>query len=142
MADARHDFPVARLRDGRVLATGGGVGQFDGVLASAQLFAALTDTWSDTGSMASQRLQFTATTTLDGRVLVAGGGPLEQGGGRTAELYDPASGAWSSTASMAGSRYGHTATLLLDGSVLVVGGYVGNGEEIERSAERFAPTSN
>ena len=66
--------------------------------------------------MNAGRAKYTATLLLDGRVLVAGLGPLA-----SAELYEPGSGTWAVTGSMDEDR-GHTATLLRDGRVLVAGG--------------------
>jgi hypothetical protein len=79
--------------------------------------------WVTTGAMAEARTVFTATTLLDGRVLVAGGGTSESSGNFTsAEVFDPRTGTWTRVEDMADGRRFHTATLLIDGRVLVTGG--------------------
>lgn len=71
--------------------------------------------WSATGSLASARLQHTATRLENGKVLVVGGyQPV-------AELYDPATGTWSRTGDAPGNYRKATATLLSSGKVLVAG---------------------
>jgi N-acetylneuraminic acid mutarotase len=70
-------------------------------------------------SMSSSRNLHTATTLLDGRVLVAGG---RWDGVSDADVFDPATKSWSPTKPMTVERYAHTATLLGDGRVLVAGG--------------------
>ncbi len=139
MGQPRHGFPLALLRDGSVLAPGGGSGMFDGVLAAAQRFDPVSGTWRDAGSMALQRQSFTATTLADGRVVAIGGGPGDAEGPRSAEIYDPDSGTWSSIGSMADPRFGHSATRLRDGSILVVGGYRGADNSALATSERLIP---
>ena len=68
----------------------------------------------------------TATLLPNGRVLVAGGEEVNEGGFAvllaSAELYDPASGLFSLTGSMVTGRELHTATLMGNGKSLVAGG--------------------
>lgn len=60
----------------------------------------------------------------DGRVLVAGGQPLDAGlATDAAALYDPAGGTWTALPPMPEHRAGGTAVALPDGSALLVGGY-------------------
>jgi hypothetical protein len=82
----------ALLHDGRVLFVGG----FDisagksGYLATCEIYDPATGKFSPTASMASARLAGSATTLLDGRVLVAGGvGAGDPGNLTSAELYQP-----------------------------------------------------
>jgi hypothetical protein len=96
------------------------------------LALAVTGTWSATGSMATPRLQHTATLLRGGKVLAAGGGCCLA----TAELYDPVTGTWSATGGMTTPRALHTATLLPSGKVLVAGGCCAE----HASAELFDPT--
>ena len=84
--------------------------------------AAAPEVWRETGSLATARLNHTATLLPNGRVLVAGG-DTNVGALSTAQLWNPTTGAWTTTGSMNYSRTGHTATLLADGRVLVTGGY-------------------
>jgi hypothetical protein len=92
MIDARIWPTITLLPDGRVLVAGGTIGPWhsDGSyvgLASAELYDPASGTWTATADMGTPRGVFNATLLLDGRVLVAGGGP----NGTSAELYDPGS---------------------------------------------------
>jgi Kelch motif len=112
---------LALLKDGRVLFIGGpaytagdifdpktnafvGIGPFDG-----------------TGPMSQPREFPSATTLLDGRVLVVGGQTPDGVDLATAELFDPTTGTFSPTGSMALAISGPAATLLPDGRVLIIG---------------------
>jgi hypothetical protein len=121
--------PSAVLLDGRVLFVGGAQ---DSEVASSELFDPRTNTFSRTaGVMAEPRNGNSATTLLDGRVLVAGGsGPTGSGAGplNTAELFDPATGTFSPTGRMVIGSEAHVATLLADGRVLVLGALGSNSD--------------
>ncbi len=87
--------------------------------------------WQSGATMAAARLEQTATTLLDGTVLLAGGCANASGscsGGpflASAELFSPATGQFTSVGSMADGRAEQTATLLMTGQVLSVGGTSG-----------------
>lgn len=120
---------VTLLLDGRVLVTGGYGGPYQyssSAVASAELWDPTTSTFHETDSMASPRVQHTATVLPDGRVLVVGGaGP---GNGQAeAEIWDPESELFAPAGTLRNPRFGHAATLLPDGRVLVAGG----GDPIE-----------
>jgi hypothetical protein len=126
MTQWRDYAAAARLLDGRVLIVGGVGGDLDMNvdLASAELFDPKTKTFRATGSMfQTHGRQFTATTLLDGRVLVVGGTDIS---GLTtsmdAELYDPAMGTFTETGQPLNATWLHTATRLEDGRVLIIGG--------------------
>lgn len=74
-------------------------------------------------SMSEARAAHTATTLLDGRVLIVGG--LSSGATASAELFDPVARRFMVTGSLRVARASHTATLLPDGRVLIAGGYNG-----------------
>jgi N-acetylneuraminic acid mutarotase len=141
MASSRVDFTATLLPDGKVLVAGGWDNSGDGsgnALATAELYNPTDGTWSTTGSMTSNRVDFTATLLPDGKVLVASGDAAG-----TAELYNPTDGTWSTTDSMtmSTSRYKHTATLLPNGKVLVAGGAADNsGGDALNTAELYNPT--
>ena len=86
-------YSTALLVDGRVLISGGfdiAAGKTAGYLASCALYDPATGKLTPTGSMATGRLAHSATTLLDGRVLVAGGvGGGDPGNLASAELYQP-----------------------------------------------------
>ncbi|WP_224364163.1 Kelch repeat-containing protein [Hyalangium versicolor] len=97
--------------------------------------------WAGTGSMASPRMQHTATLLPNGKVLIAGG--RYNGGGADivamAEVYDPASGSWSAAGSMIAPRFQHTTTLLPNGKVLIAGG---RGSAYLAAAEVYDPATS
>ena len=93
----KHGFYTsALLADGRVLISGGydtTAAKTAGYLATCELYDPATGKVSPTGSMAAGRLAHSATTLLDGRVLVAGGvggvGGADPANLASAELYQP-----------------------------------------------------
>jgi hypothetical protein len=122
------------LTDGRVLVAGGTcVGLLQsgcpttidpsGAIAAAEIYDPKSDSWADTGSMASERSLHTATRLADGRVLVAGAelAPDEVVG--TTELYDPATGRWTASGDMVTPRWQQFAVALPGGGALMAGGY-------------------
>ena len=86
-------YTTTLLADGRVLISGGydtTAAKSAGYLARCELYDPATGKVSPTGSMATGRLTHSATTLLDGRVLVAGGvGNGDQPNLYSAELYLP-----------------------------------------------------
>jgi hypothetical protein len=105
---------------------------------SASVVPVRPASWTATGSGGISG--GTATTLLDGRVLVTGGGPDSA----SAELYDPRTGTWTATGSMLSKRGSFSATLLGDGRVLVAGGTPlvsvgGNKNTRLAAAELFDP---
>src|SRR5215472_697823 len=79
--------------------------------------------WARLASLATGRIDQTATVLRDGRVLIVGGSQeAETNQLATAEIFEPKTNTWSAAAPMVYARARHTATLLSDGSVLVVGG--------------------
>lgn len=107
------------LKDGRVLAAGGGVGQIP--VAAAEVFDPSSGVWQSTGTLNQARRGHQGVLLGDGRVLVVGGiaeGELLA----SAEIFDPASGKWASVAPMNVPRLGNTLTLLQNGDVLATGG--------------------
>lgn len=93
-----------------------------------------------TGDMAASRAAHTATTLLDGRVLVAGGF-VEQGSAKGAEVFEPDRARFVAVPPMVTTRHSHTATRLPDGKVLIAGGY-GDGSVTLATAELFDPQRN
>ena len=121
------------LADGRVLIAGGTPDPLAGAwssLASAEVFDPATNEFTPTGSMATRRIQASATLLLDGRVLIAGGwdsnGPKNADGTSSflasAEIYDPKAGTFGATGSMTVGRAEQAAALLEDGRALIVSG--------------------
>jgi hypothetical protein len=78
--------------------------------------------WSPAPSMATPRINHTATLLQDGRVLVSGGTDSKGTALSSCEVYDPSSARWSRAAALQEARSGHSALLLPDGRVAVLGG--------------------
>jgi hypothetical protein len=131
MTTARVGHTATLLENGLVLLAGGSRAREPAnptYLDLAELYDPAHGTFSATGSMAEARYGHTATLLEDGRVLVAGGMTLGEGGVKaslaSAELYDPANAGFSSAGSMASPRGGHVALVLADGRLLIAGGSV------------------
>jgi hypothetical protein len=84
------------LADGKVLVAGGSNEVYTShPLASAELYDPAKGTWKESGSLATARIQHTATLLPDGKILVAGGlGGSGYSGLASVELYDPVRGTW------------------------------------------------
>ena len=128
------------LVDGRVLVVGGACGSGrPGIIAQAEIFDPLTNTWQAVAPMAQARYGLTATRLLDGTVLAIGGGDgLVQLA--SVEKFDPVTQSWSSYSPLNMARVAHTTALLLDGQLLVAGGWAGDTMTL-RSVEILS-TSN
>jgi hypothetical protein len=135
MTTPRFQHTVTPLANGQVLVVGGAsaTNPFNPV-ASAELYNPATGAFTATGSMATPRMDHTATLLLNGRVLVAGCAPTNP------ELYEPATGLFSATASMTTRRCFHAATILPNGKILIVGGIDNTGAPLA-SAELYDPAS-
>jgi Kelch motif len=120
------------------------IGRFLSVVSTAAVVSlvalvapAAADQFSGVQSMAVARFSFTATTLLNGDVLVAGGSAFD----RRAELYDPASSSFAPTSGlMTTGRIGQTATRLANGKVLIAGGEDASFSATA-SAELYDPSS-
>jgi len=110
---------VSTLADGRVLLTGGSIGDAPPI---AVLYDPATEGFTLTGPPLIAPWG-SATLLTDGRVLLAGGqDPVAQTQTDAAEVYDPVTGLFSAVGRLGTARTGQSATLLLDGHVLIVGG--------------------
>jgi Galactose oxidase, central domain len=148
MMQARVSHTATLLPNGKVLLVGGAPPDATPVtpafLASAELYDPVSNTFTATGSMSTDRVGHTATLLADGKVLIAGGRPFTEV--PTAEIYDPATGRFTATGSLNVARDGraaatpvarHAAVRLLDGRVLIAGGSFTAGS----SAELFDPAT-
>ncbi|WP_374562316.1 Kelch repeat-containing protein [Ideonella sp.] len=136
---------ATRLLDGRVLVVGGAdwANFFLFAESSAELYDPATGTWTQTGSMDTNRKYHTATLLPNGKVLVTGGSDTLSSTLKGAELYDPATGKWQSLPTMHDGRWRHSAVLLPSGKVLVSGGIdaLSPVERFVGSSELFDPAS-
>lgn len=130
MAEARGDFTLTRLPDGRVLAAGGsGVGH-RGSLSSTELYDPTSGRWSAGPPLRRPRSGHGAVGLPDGRVLIFGGRQvdLSHGAGSSVdlvecEILDPVAGVSRATGSLSIPMPGVTAAgLLAGGQVVATGG--------------------
>src|SRR5437762_5598147 len=105
---------------------------------TASLSAQAPGAFTPIGNITAPRGGHTATSLLNGKVLIAGG---RSDGLGSAELFDPVTGTFSTTGEMITPRHVHTATLLADGRVLIAGGFLNNGNSTLASAELYNPST-
>lgn len=130
MATGRTVHTATLLNDGKVLVVAGSSSTTSGgALASAEIYDPDSGTWTAAATLEVHRYGHTASLLSDGRVLVAGGTPIDadhvapvSSALASVELYDPDTETWSAAAPMLAGRSKHTATVLANGSVLAVGG--------------------
>ena len=90
MINARAEYGIVRLPDGRVLAAGG-IDLNYKALGAAELFDPSTGVWTATGSLKTARMWPITDVLPDGRVLIGSGG-LDAGANKvtaTCEIYTP-----------------------------------------------------
>ncbi len=141
MHQTRVNHTPTRLRDGRILVTGGFDSRDEGqTLASGEIYDPAADRWTPIAPMGGTRMGHTASLLPDGRVLVAGGyrNRPAQAILATAEIYDPRTNGWTPAPALAVARAGQTSTTLRDGQILLAGGSGADGRPLA-SAERYDP---
>ncbi len=96
----------------QVLIAGGAGGAKDQALSSAEVYNVKTGTFALTGKLLGAQFDNTATTLLNGEVLLAGGAQPQAV--RLAELYNPVTGKFTQTGNLGIGRESPSATLLRD----------------------------
>ncbi len=129
MHDPRADHLATLLRDGRVLVTGGCIG--DGECEFAEVWDPRSGRWTRIEMPVYFNVnEHTVTLLADGRALIVGGrmNPECPSTRHESFLFDPTTNQMAASGELAGERSEHAAVLLTDGRVLVAG-----GEYLERS---------
>jgi hypothetical protein len=108
------------------------------VATVAQAQTVTAGSWSSAGSLTALRSGATASTLLDGRVLITGGTSGNTSLSST-EIYDGKS--FTAAPSLSVARSQHTAVTLKDGRVLIAGGYTSGGVPTT-SIEMYDPQTN
>jgi serine/threonine protein kinase/N-acetylneuraminic acid mutarotase len=145
LATGRIAPTLSALPGGQILAVGGEtfarIYNSIGVAAVEQVerYDPGADRWAGAAPLAQARVLHTATSLVDGRVLVTGGTDHYNAFYGAAELYDPAADRWAAVGSLNRARAGHTATLLKDGQVLVAGGRDATG--YLSNVDRYDPST-
>jgi hypothetical protein len=136
LSNARFDFTLTTLADGRVLAA---AGLASGSGRSSEVYDPATDTWTIAGLLGGARSSHLAALRPDGKVVVVTGSDDVF---PTSEVFDPATNAWSPAGSAGTKRNLSTATLLEDGRLLLAAGQildVGVGTRPSTSALLYRP---
>ena len=125
---SRYGHSAITLNNGQLLVVGGITCPTAGscsYLNSAEIYDSVSDTFTNTGSMATAR-SAPAVLLNTGQVLVAGGYTCDTSGNcsslSSVELYNPNAGTFSSAGTMTHARSGQTMTVLSNGNVLIAGG--------------------
>lgn len=131
-----------RLQDGRYLLIGGSDswGIAPGY-AEAEIFNPADNSFTFTGSMTMGRMQHTAATLADGRVLVVGGW-YNDAGATYPEVFNPETGTFSATGTALNSpRASAIVFPANDGGAVVLGGWPSYSGSVFTQVEYFDPTT-
>jgi hypothetical protein len=108
----------------------------------AEIYDPVDGTRAQAGKSKIDRTSPSIAELKDGRVLIAGGAPLEGPGPASAEIYDPKTEKFTLTGSMTTPRVGARSTTLADGRVLVTGGTINLAADTPlASAEIYDPAT-
>ncbi len=138
IGDARRQFTLTALVDGRAILAGGLAADGLTILRSTLLYDPTKNEWSPGPDLASARTSHAAALLADGRVLVTGGADQE---GRLAssEVFDPATSAWNATGALTTARSNHLAVPLPNGRILVIAG--SGSRDALASSELYDPAA-
>ncbi|MFO0588511.1 MAG: kelch repeat-containing protein [Polyangiaceae bacterium] len=135
----RVQHAATRLKDGRVLVTGGVVyAPTTAVTATAEIYSPVTGAWTIAKKMPAPRAAHGAALLPNGHVIVIAGTADGSPAMDSVDEYNPPTNTWAPAASLATGRVLHTVTSLDNGAVLVTGGIDAIGSVL-RSTELFDP---
>lgn len=145
MNELRRDFAVTKLNTGKVLITGGRIGNKS--INRTEIYNPKTKFFEKGPDMNFVRKEHTATLLNNGRVLISGGDYSVYNITKRNipnELYNPKTEKFKIAAKMKIPRFSHSAILLKDGRVLIVGGVGRNNGKTHKlvSAEIYDPKTN
>ena len=136
-AHAGKAVAAVRLRDGRVLITGGS-NATNGTLVDADIYDPATDMIAPTAPMQTRRMAHTLTLLGDGRVLAVGGwsdSTTPSASAAPLEVYDPTTATWQTLpVRLAVPRHDHRVVLLPDCRAVI-----GGGQHVVGSSAPTAP---
>lgn len=135
MTDKRAWISGIPLRDGRILAAGGGNGALLALVAvsTSEIWDPATRQFSKGPALTQPRGLHTTNELSDGRFVLAGGVNQNNDPQKTCEFYDTSAGKFVAAPAMSFPRMLHTATTLADGRVFVAGGLTNmNGTTLQQ----------
>jgi N-acetylneuraminic acid mutarotase len=146
MSEARFNFTLTLLQNGKVLAAGGMTPISQGSpappgtfmpepTASAEIYDPSAGTWAPVAAMNLPRAHHIASLLSNGDVLVISGDSSSS----AAEIYDPNTNTWTQVGNLEIPRTAFTATLLPSGKIIVAGG--GVGSKVLSETELFDPVT-
>ncbi len=121
MITPRASGTATLLDDGRVLLTGGYVGEGEGPNPRAEVYVPRRRVFLPVADLAVARADHTASLLPDGRVIVAGGFDESGVALKSTEIFDPASNTFSAGPDLSAPRAAHVAASVGD-TVVLVGG--------------------
>jgi hypothetical protein len=130
---------LVTLRDGSVLALGGGDAPLENIYRMVDRFDPVTRRWESMQDLPYSAFEMLAVLLNDGRVLVTGGWGYS-GPTRSAAVGDPETGEWVQIP-MEHARWSHAMVRLQDGRVLVAGGF-DKAVMPQATVEIFDPAGN
>jgi len=143
MISARVGHSVTRIGAGVLILIAGGQDDAGNYLATAEIYNPATGIFTPTGNLITARAGHTATSLLNGQVLIAGG---TNSGGllSSVEIFSPGSGTFIAPSgprsTLTTARSGHAAALMADGRILITGG-ADAGDAAIALAELYSQTS-
>jgi subtilisin family serine protease len=126
MAEVRYGLTASLLPNGNVIITGGGY--YNRSLQkfiysnTSELYNPQTGMFASGPSMSEARLNHTATSLADGKVVIIGGESDSTSSLTSVEIFSPESNTFSSAPRIGNGRKGHATVLLNGGKLLITGG--------------------